>query len=249
MAFNDHFSRQAVDYAKYRPHYPPPLFAWLADASPARERAWDVGTGSGQAALALAEHFSSVIATDPASAQLRNAEAHARVTYRVAPAEHTDIEPQSIDLITVAQALHWFDFDRFYAEVARVAKQRALIAAWAYGLGEITPAIDKIVRHYYEDIVGPYWPPERRHIDDAYRDIPFPFRMVETPVFAMNAQWTLAEFVGYLGTWSAAQRYQQTHRHNPLERIYEPLAAAWETPGARTIAWPIYMRVGRIADR
>jgi SAM-dependent methyltransferase len=248
--FKDHFSRQAVDYAKYRPHYPPSLFVWLAEQVPRRDCAWDVGTGSGQAAVALATHFERVVATDPAAAQVKNAEAHARVTYRVAPAEQTDIESQSVDLITVAQALHWFDFDRFYAEAVRVARPQGLIAVWAYGLGEITPEVDTVVRHYYGDIVGPYWPPERRYIDEAYATIPFPFEPLATPDFAMTQQWALEDFVGYLGTWSAGQRYRQAQGHDPLERIYDSLAAAWGVSStARTIKWPIYLRVGRIAGR
>lgn len=245
--FKDHFSGHSTDYAKYRPSYPPALFEWLAALAPARERAWDVGTGSGQAALGLAPHFRQVIATDPAEAQLRNAGRHERILYRMSSAEQTDIADASVDLVTVAQALHWFDFERFYREVRRVAKPGAVIAAWTYGLTEISPAVDTIARRYYLDIVGPYWPDERKYVEQSYRNIAFPFAEIAAPAFAMRTTWTADEFLGYLGTWSATKRYATARGENPLAQVDAALKRAWGEAQARTVAWPLYLRVGTIA--
>lgn len=245
--FKDHFSAHSASYAKYRPGYPDALFDWLATAVEARELAWDVGTGSGQAALGLARHFDQVIATDPAEAQLRSAAAHPRITYRVLPAEHTDFASASIDLVTVAQALHWFDFDRFYAEAKRVLKPGGTIAVWTYGLIEIAPAIDVHVRRLHDDIVGEHWPPERQHVIDRYRKIPFPFPEVEAPAFALTANWTLDDLIGYFGTWSGLQRYVKACGRDPVDEIRAALAQAWGDPGARrTLTWPLHLRVGKI---
>jgi len=247
-AFKDHFSPVATDYAKYRPHYPAALFDWLASLTTAHTLAWDVGTGSGQAALELARLFTHVIATDAAEAQLRHAVAHARIVYQAMPAEQTDIADASVDLITVAQALHWFDFDRFYREVRRVLKPNGVIAVWAYGLNEVSPDVDAALRHYYRDILGPHWPPERRYVDEQYRTIAFPFAEIAAPTFRMQTRWCLDELLGYLDTWSAGQRYQQACGQQPLELIHERLRSAWGPANeTRVISWPIYLRVGRIA--
>lgn len=246
MEFKDHFSRQSADYAKYRPGYPEELFNWLASSPVARDLAWDVGTGNGQAALGLARHFRHVVASDAAEAQLRNAAAHERITYKVMPAEQSDISDASVDLIAVAQALHWFDLDRFYAEAQRVLKRGGVIAAWTYGCNEISPEVDAILRHYYREIVGPYWPAERRHVDAHYRTIPFPFAEIRAPSFRMEMRWNLEELLGYLGTWSAGQAYRRAHGDDPLDLVREPLARAWgPAQETRLVSWPIYLRVGR----
>lgn len=246
MFFKDHFSRQADDYAKYRPVYPAALFDYLAAHSPARELAWDAGTGSGQAALGLADYFTRVIATDPSEAQIRNAAAHAKVIYKVGAAERSGLADDRVDLITVAQALHWVDLDHFYAEARRVLKSAGVLAVWCYGLSEIGPGVDEAVGQYYRDTVGPYWPPERRLIDERYRTIPFPFAEWTPPAFHMQAEWTLDEYLGYLGTWSATQRYRQQQGSDPLAPLRAALAKAWGAPPSkRTIKWPIHMRIGR----
>lgn len=245
--FKDHFSSHSGEYARYRPDYPDALFGWLASLTAAHKLAWDAGTGSGQAALGLARHFDRVIGSDAAEAQLRNAAAHVRVTYKVMPAERTDLADGSVDLVTVAQALHWFDFDRFYAEVRRVLKPGGALAVWTYGVNEIAPEVDAIVRHYYADITGAYWPPERHYVDRNYRTIPFPFHELETPSFRMQKRWSLEDLLGYLGTWSASKRYQRAHGGDPLELIREPLARAWGAHGTRLIEWPIYARAGKLS--
>ncbi|OGI61354.1 MAG: SAM-dependent methyltransferase [Candidatus Muproteobacteria bacterium RBG_16_60_9] len=244
--FKDHFSAHSADYAKYRPNYPPTLFAWLATLAPARDLAWDVGTGSGQAALEVARHFARVIASDAAEAQLRNATAHACITYKVMPAEHTDLADRSVDLVTVAQAIHWFDFARFYDEVRRVLKPGGVIAVWTYAGTQVTPEIDAIVRRYYTETVGSYWPPERALVDAKYRTIPFPFAELEAPRFHMEKHWDVEDLLGYLGTWSATKRYAQTRGVDPIEELREPLAQAWGTEGVRAVEWGLHIRVGRV---
>jgi SAM-dependent methyltransferase len=244
MSFKDHFSKQASDYAKFRPQYPPELFKYLGGIAPQRKLAWDCGTGNGQAAVALASVFERVVATDASEAQIANAEAHARVEYRVAPAENSGIETATIDIITVAQALHWFDLDRFYAEVKRVLKPSGIIAASAYNLLKIAPAIDEIVNRYYYEIVGPFWPPERELVEN-FADLPFPFHKIDPPEFEMTARWNLEQLMGYLRTWSATQRFIAANRRDPLEEIYDELRSAWgEAQQLHRVVWPVTLRVG-----
>jgi len=247
MDFKDHFSGHAGDYARYRPDYPPELFEFLAQAASRLELAWDCGTGSGQAALGLAAYFDRVIATDPSPQQIRNAVRHERIGYFAAPAEQTDIPSHTVDLITVAQALHWFRFEAFYDEARRVLRPDGMIAVWCYGLSRINPAVDRAVHHYYMNVVGPYWPPERRYIDEKYRTIPFPFAEVPVPEFHMKMEWSLDEFMRYLHTWSATQRFLEKNEQNPLDMIHRALARAWGQAGVRqTVRWPIYLRLGKI---
>jgi ubiquinone/menaquinone biosynthesis C-methylase UbiE len=241
----DHFSRQSADYRRYRPRYPQALFAWLASAAPARRTAWDCGTGNGQAAVGLAEHFERVVATDPSANQLAEAEPHAQVEYRSARAEDSGLEPASVDLVTVAQALHWFDLERFYAEVSRVLRPGGLIAVWCYGLMEIDPAVDPVIRHFYEDVVGPYWPPQRAHVESGYRELAFPFAPVAAPCFAMTADWSLEELAGYVATWSPTKIFQEQRGCDPLRDLNEPLSKAWGAAERRRVVWPLHVRAGR----
>jgi len=247
MAFQDHFSTQAETYARFRPTYPDALTAWLASMVSAREIAWACGTGSGQAAFALAAHFTRVIASDPSREQIAHAMPHARVHYVVASAEQPPVEAMGADLVTVAQALHWFDCERFYPALERVLAPGGLFAAWGYGLMRITPAVDTAVTRYYSDIVGPYWPPDRRHIESGYRTLPFPLDEIAAPAFSMSAEWTLADLLGYLDTWSATRRYLKERGEHPLERVRPELAMVWGGAPKRPITWPLFLRAGRVA--
>lgn len=245
--FKDHFSGHAAAYAEARPRYPDKLFEWLATLTPQHHVAWDCGTGNGQAALGLAGHFEQVIATDPSQEQIAHAFAHARVEYRVAAAESPDLQPRSMDLVTVAQALHWFDRPRFYAQVKKALKPQGVIAAWCYGLCAITPEIDAQVQDFYTRETGAYWPPERRLIDEAYRTIEFPFLEISAPTFGMRQYWDLNQFLGYLGTWSAVQRYTKQNGRDPVQDFGEAISRIWGAPGSkRPIHWPLNIRVGRI---
>jgi SAM-dependent methyltransferase len=247
VSFKDHFSGHAGDYAQYRPGYPDGLFAHLASLAPTRDLAWDAGTGSGQAAVGLAAYFARVFATDASAQQVERAQPHERVTYAAEPAERTSLADGLVDLVTVAQALHWFDLDRFYNEVRRVLKPRGVLAAWCYGLNRIAADIDPVVAHFYEDIVGPYWPPERRLIEERYATLPFPFEELTAPEMAMTTDWNLDEFLGYLATWSAVQRYRKEMGDDPLPALRARLLPVWgEAAQRRTVSWPVYLRIGRV---
>ena len=246
VEFKDHFSAHAADYAKFRPRYPKELFRWLASAAPGTELAWDCATGNGQAAVELADVFERVIATDASESQVRNAEAHRRVEYRVAPAEGSGLVSNTLDLVTVAQALHWFDLERFYAEVRRVLKPHGLLAAWAYKLTKIDPTIDAVVDQYYSDIVGAYWPAERVLVE-KFEELSFPFPEIATPPFEMVAQWNAEHLVGYLRTWSATQRFVAANQRDPLKDIEGNLRSAWgNAEQLRPVSWPLVVRVGRL---
>jgi SAM-dependent methyltransferase len=247
MIFKDYFSAQASGYARYRPHYPPELFRYLAGVAPAHDLAWDCGTGSGQAASGLVAHFAHVIATDPSPAQLSNAVEHPQITYRQATAEESGLNAASADLITVAQALHWFDIDRFHGEARRVLKPRGVLAVWSYALCRISPALDSIIDEFYDGIVGPYWPRERRIVDDGYRSLHFPFSELDPPRFNISQQWALPDLLGYLRTWSPTRRYIEANGEDPVSIIEPDLGRAWGEPSAeRTVIWPINMRIGRV---
>ena len=203
-------------------------------------------TGSGQAAVGLAAHFARVIATDPSTGQLAQAAAHPRIEYRCTPAEVSLLDTASADLVTVAQAIHWFDLDRFYAEAKRVLKPGGIIAAWTYTLLDVEAGIDKLVSDYYRNVVGPYWPPERKMVDDRYRSLPFPFDPVATPPFEIRTEWSQADLLGYLGTWSATRAYMKAKGVDPLTEFGHSLAALWPDPEMKkTLRWPLHLRVGR----
>lgn len=244
--FPNHFSGVAGAYATFRPRYPAALFAFLSDHTPHHDRAWDCATGNGQAAIGLAEYFTAVTATDASAEQIAAAIPHPRVTYRMVPADQSGLTPTSIALVTVAQALHWLDRPAFYAEVRRVAAPDGVIAAWCYGRLTIAPAIDAIIGRFYEDTVGPYWPAERRMVEDGYRSIEFPFIPVDAPAFAIEHAFTLAELGGYLGTWSATRAYIERHASDPVPEVVNQLREPWGPPETRRAArFPLALRVGR----
>ena len=246
--FKDHFSGHAGIYREARPTYPPPLFAWLAEQAPDTQLAWDVGCGNGQATLALAEHFARVIGTDPSAAQIANAPPRANVDYRIEPAERSTLADASASLVTVAQALHWLDHGRFFPEVKRVLKPGGVFAAWTYAdISAGEAAIDAAKNHLYVDLTGPYWPPERVHVDAAYRTLPFPFEEIPAPSFPMLAQWDVEQFLAYLRSWSATQRYIKARGHDPVALVEPQVRTAWGDPArVRTVRWQFHVRVGRL---
>lgn len=247
MTSGDHFSGHAADYAKARPSYPAELFAWLARQCPTRDLAWDCGTGNGQAARALAEHFRHVHATDLSAEQLAQAAPHARIDYRATPAETSGLADHGCDLVTVAQALHWFCNERFYAEVRRVLKPGGLFAAWTYTLLQGEPRFNSVVRDFHTNIVGAWWPPERRWVDLGYRDMPFPCADIPAPEFEIRLEWTLADLLAYLRTWSATQRCLRETGQDPCVALAARLKEFWPTAESRkTIIWPIALRCGRL---
>jgi SAM-dependent methyltransferase len=245
MSFKDHFSTQAAVYAKARPHYPPALFAELARLAPGHGLAWDCGTGNGQAAVALAAHFDRVVATEPSSAQLAQAVAHPRVSYHAFAESAPVLADQSVDLVTAAQAAHWFDLGIFYPEVRRVVRPGGLLAIWNYGLCTISPEIDRVVTHFYSETVGPYWPPERKHAETAYRLLDFPFPEMPLPALNLEVVWTAEEFATYLRTWSAVARFIKAQGHDPVTDLLSELVRAWG-PAARPVIWPLGGRLGKV---
>jgi SAM-dependent methyltransferase len=245
--FKDHFSSASDRYAAYRPDYPAALFAWLAGLCAEHDLAWDCATGSGQAALGLAPHFSRVVATDASAEQIRHAAPHPLIDYRVAPAEASGLADHSVDLVTVAQAAHWFDLPRFYAEAARVLKPGGAIAVWGYGRMLLPGEMDALFQRFYAETVGPYWPPERALIDDTYRSLDFPFTEIQPPAFAIEVEWTLPRLLDYLSTWSAVKRYQAAQGHDPLPALLAELRPLWGDPeAARALQWPLFLRAGRV---
>jgi len=244
VSFKDHFSKQAAVYAKFRPHYPQEMFVYLGRIAPSRQLAWDCGTGNGQAALGLVEVFDRVIATDASEKQIANAQAHDRVEYRVAPAENSSLESETIDLLMVAQALHWFELDHFYAEARRVLKSGGVLAATAYNLLQISPGIDRVVNRYYYKIVGRFWPAERALVE-SFTELPFPFAEKSPPSFQMNANWTMEQLLGYLRSWSATQAFMAAGGEDPLEQIRGELRSIWgNRRQRRRVTWPLILRVG-----
>jgi pimeloyl-ACP methyl ester carboxylesterase len=248
VAVKDYFSGHADCYQASRPNYPPALFEYLASLCPRRELAWDCATGNGQAAVPLAGYFSTVLATDVSRKQVDQGRTFARVRYVVAAADRAPITTGSVDLVTVAQALHWFDLPKFYNEVARVARSGSIVAVWCYEMHSISPEIDRIVQKLYSDIVGPDWPPERRLVEEGYRTLPFPFEELAAPAFEMKQVWDLNRVLGYFASWSATQRYRARTGTDPLELIRPELAAAWGDPSlSRDVIWPLNLRIGRVS--
>ncbi|KAA2284090.1 class I SAM-dependent methyltransferase [Arenimonas fontis] len=249
--FKDHFSGHASQYAQARPTYPAALFEWLSGQCPYHELAWDAGCGNGQASLALARHFRRVHASDPSATQIAAAPADPRITWRVEPAERCSLPDHGADLVTVAQAYHWFEHERFIAEVRRVLRPGGLLAVWCYGLSEVDAAVDAVYFRLYRDILDSYWPPERRHIESGYRDLPFPLaEITEAPRFHMAHEWTLTQYLDYLRSWSASQRFLKETGRDAVAELAPAFSEAWGDPERpREVRWPLSLRAGRTGAR
>lgn len=247
MKFKDNFSKQSSAYQKYRPSYPKELFLFLSNLTDKHDLAWDCGTGNGQSALGLTVYFEKVYATDPSEEQIANAAPHPKITYKIEKAESTDLDDKSVDLITVAQAMHWFDFEIFFSEVKRVLKPEGIIAVWTYGLPKISTEIDKLILHFQDKIVGEFWQKENQFVSEEYTTIPFPFNEIETPSFTFEKEITLEDLKGLLDSWSATQRYMKQNGKNPIHEIEPKLNKLWKNPKTKKLTiWSIYMKVGSI---
>ena len=244
MSFKDHFSRNSAGYRQFRPAYPPRLFTYLSSISPGVERAWDCATGTGQAAVGLAKYFSEIIATDASKSQIDKAIPAKGITYVVSPSEKTAIRTASIDVITVAQALHWLDVETFFKEARRVLKPGGVLAVWSYNLARVRTDIDEVITHLYGSVLGEYWPAERKMVERGYEDIRFPFTIIRPPAFEMTAWWNLNQFMGYLCTWSAVRKYQRTTGLNPVEELRGCLSRLWgHCQDALEIKWPLTVKI------
>lgn len=240
----DLFSKQSVDYAAYRPKYPKELFDFILSHIPNKNAAWDCGTGNGQVAVELSNHFKMVYATDLSKEQIANAHKRENIIYRVLNAEETRFENLQFDLITVAQALHWFDFSKFYSKVREYLKSDGVFSAIGYDLIKIDPDCDRIIKILYEEILKNYWDPERNYIDERYRSIPFPFKEIPAPEFSYKIEWTFDHLTGYLNTWSAVQHYIRQNKYNPLETIQDELLNAWGNCQYKEVTFPVFIRIG-----
>ena len=229
---------------------PEALFQYLASVAPARDTAWDCATGNGQAAAALAAQFQRVIATDASVQQIESADPQERVEYGVAPAEFSGLPAESVDLITVAQALHWFNIAAFFVEARRVLKRGGILSVWSYNLLSVSPEIDAFIGTFYHETTAPFWPPERRILEDGYVTIEFPFEELATPSFEMQESWTLDQLLGYLRTWSATQKFVAARGYDPVTSVGVDLGKVWGAAHERRIVrWPLSLRAGRCAAR
>ncbi|MDP9194373.1 MAG: class I SAM-dependent methyltransferase [Acidobacteriota bacterium] len=252
MTYEDHFSGHAHAYARHRPRYPDELFSWLASQSPERALAWDAGTGNGQVAIAVAELFERVVATDASADQLAHAIEHPRVEYRNESADHGSLNSASVDLITAGAAAHWFELDGFYREAQRVGKSGAVIALFSYGPRDFADAYerlfdDPIVHHFQENVLAGFWPERIQLVHDRYTTIHFPFEEIAAPTFTMTADWNLHELIAFLDTWSASQRYFQERGAQATDAIAPELKRTWSDPANRRhFECPLFVRAGRV---
>jgi ubiquinone/menaquinone biosynthesis C-methylase UbiE len=241
----DNFSRQADVYAKYRPDYPKELFDFILSYVSNKAIAWDCATGNGQTAKVLAKHFGKVYATDISQKQLDNAEQAANIFYSLQAAEQTNFPDHQFDLVTVSQALHWFRIENFYTEVKRVGKPGAYLAVWMYGGLTISPEIDRLKQNHYSNTLGAYWDTERKHVDDNYANIPFPFAEINCPSFNIKSHWTIEELAGYLNTWSALQKFIIVNNYNPVNDLVKQIRPHWKKERME-INFPVTLRMGQI---
>lgn len=241
----DNFSHNSSNYSRYRPHYPEVLFDFLKAQVNSFELAWDCATGNGQVAVPLSRIFSTVYATDFSAAQIENASAKPNIYYTVQPAEKTNFAPGIFDLITVGQAVHWFDFDKFYAEVNRTLKPGGRIAIMGYGLLQTNQEAQKVIDNFYHNIIGSYWDPERKYIDENYSGIPFPFKEIPTPAFHYRITWSINHLTAYLKTWSAVKHFIEERGYDPVDEISGVLEQVFGSQGE--ITFPILLRVGKKA--
>ena len=242
----DNFSSGAADYALYRPESPQEVFDFLYSHVQHFNAAWDCGTGNGQVAAKLAERFKAVYGTDISEKQLSLAPRKDNIIYRKERAEQTSFPDHSIDLVTVGQAIHWFDFEPFYKEVRRVAAPGAFFAAWTYSLLKLTPAVNEVINYFYKDITQPYWDKERDYVDAEYKTIPFPFKEIHAPAINIIKSYTLGQLVGYLRTWSGVQHYMEKEKHDPTALILKDLEKAWGDNEKLEARWPVHVRAGYV---
>jgi ubiquinone/menaquinone biosynthesis C-methylase UbiE len=246
METKDYFSGHSKIYAAFRPSYPQELYDFIFQYVHNKATAWDCATGNGQVAKILSPYFEKVFATDISQQQLENAHHADNIMYSVSAAEQTSFNENQFDLITVGQALHWFNLEGFYREVNRVGKNNSIIAVWGYANCVINKDVDKIFSNFYNNVVGPYWDSARRLVEQEYKNIPFSFEQIPSPKFEIKVQWTLDQFIGYLTSWSATQKYIKANQTNPVDIVKEALKAYWPVDETKAVVFPVFLKLGRI---
>ena len=248
--FKDNFSKHAEIYLKFRPTYPPELYDFLSGLTSGHNLAWDCGTGNGQSAIKIADHYEQVYASDPSKEQIRNAIPHERIIYKVENAETPgSLEDNSVDLITVAQAVHWFDFGKFCHQVHRVLKTDGIISVWGYGIPTINKELDSIIKDFHDNVVGEFWLPENKLIEKEYSTIPFPFHEIQTPDFFIKKQVSLTDTLGHLRSWSATQKYIDHNKTDPLDLLSRKLQDHWQDgEKQKEMTWKLILKVGKLVS-
>lgn len=242
----DHFSYHAYQYSQFRPTYPRELFDHIISLVPNHDRAWDCATGNGQVACELSKYFKEVKATDVSKEQLEHAVCAPNIEYIESRAEQTPFADCSFDLITVAHALHWFEFDKFFKEAERVADFDGVIAIWGYEEAQVNPEIDNLYFDFYQNVVGEHWPEERKYIENMYETIEMPFEKRRIPHFNIKMNWNLNEYVSYIRTWSAVQRYIAEHREDPTIKLQERMSAYWPESIVKEVVFPLFLFLGTV---
>lgn len=240
----DNFSSQAKLYAQFRPSYPQVFFDFLLPLVKNKNCVWDCATGNGQVASILADSFEKVYATDISQKQLDNAVQKANIIYKLEPAEQTSFANDIFDLITVGQAAHWFDFEKFYAEVIRVLRPGGVIAIFGYAFMRFNDNMDKVIGDFYSGNLDGYWDDERKYVDEDYKTIPFPFDEIKVPAFTSVYEWNVEQLIGYLNTWSAVQHYIKRNGNNPVDDVEKKIKSAWGSSETKQVTFPIIARVG-----
>lgn len=239
----DYFSQQASTYASFRPHYPEELYAYILKRVKGFDKAWDCATGNGQVAGELAKHFKTVEATDISQQQVDNAIQASNIRYSICPAERTDFHDHDFDLITVGQALHWFDLNAFFKEVTRVSKPGSHLAIWGYSLIKVNEAIDTLFDYYYNVTVGKYWDEARKHVENEYASYNFPFAQIDTQHFTIKLDWSVHHYLGYLRSWSATQKFINEKGFDPLTDFAEKLSPFWWENETKTVQFPVFLKL------
>lgn len=238
----------ASDYAAFRPQYPAALFKWLASMCSRRDVAWDCACGSGQASGSLASHFSRVVGTDASPTQVGAANATATTWFVAAASEQAPLADDTVDLVAVAAALHWFVGETFFAEVRRVARPGGVFAAWSYGMPTIeSEDFESVVHGFIEGVLGPYWPPEIQMVLDGYTSIELPFEEIEAPAFELQVEWPLGRFLGFARTWSAVGRYVEERGEDPVVKLATELQELWgSSDQPLPVSYRLDLRVGKV---
>jgi SAM-dependent methyltransferase len=241
----DLFSTHSKSYAEFRPSYPQALYDFIMKHVPGNKTAWDCACGNGQVAKDLSARFDKVYATDHSANQIANAVQKENIVYSVASAESTAFQDHQFDLITVGQAVHWFNIPAFFNEARRVSKPGGVIAIWGYSLLSIDQDIDQIIQNFYTQVIGPYWDKERRLVDDQYSTIEFPFKRIDVPEFEFSFDWTLDELRGYMSTWSSVRKYIKENQSDPVEPLIHQVRLLWKEE-RKKVSFPLFVLMGKV---